>query len=214
MVPPGDLLDEITSARRSVRKYKAEVPPAFCIEAMIACAAKAPSPSNSQPVRFVRISSPEIRASLHEEMIRRQRDLLDRVEAEHSPKRTRNLVNACFRYSEFMFYAPVLIAAGTIPGSGGFSRRLAEAKLLPEDSRDRTDLDISLGMALKGFLLKGLALGLGTCVLTAPLLFLADVEKTLGLEDVCIKCFVTVGFPGETPSFVERKSVDDIYREV
>jgi len=214
MNQPGDFLDEITSGRRSVRKYRAEVPPNGLIEAMIECAAKAPSPSNSQPVRFVRIVSPGLLEALHGEVLRARRELLQRVEAEGGSKKTRNLVNACFRCSEFMFRAPVLIAAGTVPVHAGFSSRLAEAKILRADRRGETDLDITLGLALKGFLLKGRALGLGTCILTAPLLFLSDVQKTLGLEDIRIRCFVTLGFPDDTPPFIERKSAAEIYREI
>jgi nitroreductase len=200
--------------RRSIRRYKADMPPAAWIETMIACAGMAPSPSNSQPVRFVRIISPEVRNDLHQTMIRRHQELLQTLEAKGAPKRIKNILNASFRYSEFMFHAPVLIAVGTIGPVGGFTTRLTEAGILPENTRGETDLDISVGLAVKGLLLKGEALGLGTCVLTAPLIFLADVESRIGIEDIHIKCFVAAGFADETPPFIDRQSVAQIYREV
>jgi nitroreductase len=214
MLSSEDHLDKIIRSRRSIRKYRVEMPPANWIEAMIACAAWAPSPSNSQPVRFVRIISPEIRNDLHRAMIQRHQELLQMLESEGGPKKTRNLLNTYLRYSEFMFKAPVIIAVGTVTNFFGFSQRLTEAKVLPEDTRGETDLDISVGLALMGLLLKGEALGLGTCILTAPLVFLSDVEKRIGLEDLRIKCFVTAGFAGEHPSFIERRSLVDLFREI
>jgi nitroreductase len=214
MQPVEHSLDEVIQRRRSIRKYTAEVPPASWIEAMVACAARAPSPSNSEPVRFIRITSPGIRHDLHRDMRERHEALLRILDGRAGSKKTRNLLNACFRYSEFMFDAPVLIAVGTVTNFAGFTRKLAEASILPEDGKAERDLDIALGLSLKGFVLKGTALGLGTCILTAPLVFLSDLEKTIGLEDVRIKCFVTVGFAAETPSFVERRSVSEIYLEV
>jgi hypothetical protein len=74
-----------------------------------------------------------------------------------------------------------------------------------------------VGLALKGFILKGQELGLGTCILTAPLIFISNiskVEEILGLENTRIKCFVTVGFPDEVPPVIERKTVAEIYKEL
>jgi nitroreductase len=214
MQPFEHSFDEVIQRRRSIRKYTPEVPPASWIEAMVACAVRAPSPSNSQPVRFIRIASPGIRHDLHQGMREGHEALLRILDERGGSKKTRNLINACFRYSEFMFDAPVIIAAGTATNVAGFTRKLAEASVVPEDGKAERDLDIALGLSLKGFVLKGTALGLGTCILTAPLVFLSDLEKRIGVEDVRIKCFVTVGFAAETPSFVERRSVSEIYLEV
>jgi nitroreductase len=209
-----DRLDEVIHRRRSIRKYTRAMPPPLWIEAMIACAARAPSPSNTQPVRFIRLVSPEIRQDLHQAMTKRHRELLGDLDAMGGSKKTRNLINTCLRYSEFMFDAPVLIAAGTATNVVGFTRKLVEANLVSEDGKAERDLDIALGLALKGLVLKGTALGLGTCILTAPLVFLSDLEERIGVHDIRIKCFVTVGFPDEKPSIVERKSVLEVYREV
>ena len=37
-------------------------------------------------------------------------------------------------------------------------------------------VDIAVGLALKGYLLKGEELGLGSCILTAPLIFIQDKD--------------------------------------
>lgn len=209
-----DPIEKIIRQRRSIRKYKADMPQPRWIEAIVECAALAPSPSNTQPVRFVRIHSEEKREALHEAMVRRHRELLERLGESGGPKKTRNLINVYYRYSDFMFHAPVILAVGTVPEARSFSGKLVEANILAEDSRGETDLDISLGLALKGLLLKCEALGLGSCILTAPLVFVPEAEKVLGLGDVRIKCFVTVGFPDETPPPIERKGLPEIYREI
>jgi len=206
------LLDELVTRRRSIRKYQSEMPPEEWIEMMIHCATQAPSPSNTQPVRFLKIGSKKIKEDLHDSMVSGRRYFLEALEKNGGPKRLKNWINSYYRFSEFMFRAPLLFAAGTVKSTSGFSRKLFEAGLL--EKYDRKDLDITLGLALKGFILKGEALGLGSCILTAPLVFIYNVEKILGTEDIDIRCFITVGFPDEVPGPIERKSVMEIYREV
>lgn len=208
-----DPVEKIIRKRRSIRKYKPDMPPPGWIDSAVSCAAMAPSPSNSQPVRFVRISSGQILDRLKQTMEARRREFLEILSTKAGAKKTRNLINAYYRYSEFLFNAPVIIAAGTIQ-TNTFSGKLVEAGILTEDTRGETDQDITVGLALKGLILKCEALGLGTCILTAPLAFLPDVEKTLGLDDIRVKCFVTMGFPDETPSTVDKKSASEIYREI
>jgi nitroreductase len=205
-------LDELVTRRRSIRKYKPEMPPEKWIEMMIHCATQAPSPSNIQPVRFLKITSKKIKEDLHDSMVSGRLHFLKALEKRGGQKKLKNWINSYYRFSEFMFKAPLLFAAGTVKSTTGFSRTLFEAGLL--ERYDRKDLDITMGLALKGFILKGEALGLGSCTLTAPLVFIYNVEKILGTEDIDIRCFITVGFPDEVPGSIERKSVMEVYREV
>ena len=207
-------LDELIDGRRSIRKYKPDTPPVEWINSMITCASRAPSPSNSQPVRFIRICSPTTRDALGQAMISGRQRFLQDMEALGKPKRLRNWVNAYYRFSEFMFNAPFLFAVGTVASISGFSKKLVHAGILKHEEIKDAELDIAVGLALKGFLLKGEELGLGSCVLTAPLAFVSNIEDVLGIKDVLIKCLVTVGFPDEEPRRLERKGVGDIYSEV
>ena len=207
-------LDKLINQRRSIRKYKADIPPADSIEKMIFAATCAPSPSNSQPALFIRIASTKTKDRIHEALLEGYQTLLHRWKERDGSKKTKNLINAYKRYSEFMFDVPVLFAVGIDQSFSGFSKRLFDANIIAEDRRKDTDLDISTGLALKGFILKGEELGLSACILTAPLVFIADIEKRLGLDDVRIKCFVTVGFPDEKPGYIKRKSVSEICREL
>ncbi|MBF0120988.1 MAG: nitroreductase family protein [Desulfobacterales bacterium] len=203
-------LDIIIQKRRSIRRYKSDIPNEQLIYSMIECAAYAPSPSNSQPVRFIRVNSKDLKDKLSTVIKNRFNEYLTRADS----KKIKNLIKYYFRFTDFMFTAPILFAVGVVKNTESFSKKLFESGLINSDLRGNTDLDISLGLALKGFLLKGHELGLGTCILTAPLVFVSDASDLLGIDEIRIKCFVTVGFPDETPQFIEKRLANDIYMEI
>ena len=207
-------LDELISERRSIRRYKPEIPPEAWITAMIACASKAPSPTNSRPVRIIRIKSPEVRQALHQAMCEGRKTFLEVAATCEKPKNKINVINAYWRYSEFINQAPLLFAVGASVHINSFSKRLLTAGILGKDEWTNTDLDISIGLALKGLLLKGVELGLGMCVLTAPLVFVGNIDTLLGLTDVRIRCLVTAGFPDEAPHAVAGLHPSGMYLEI
>jgi nitroreductase len=206
-------LDQLIAERRSIRKYKPDIPPQAWIKDMIQCAAMAPSPSNIQPVRFIGIHSRESREKLHKAMMLGRQELLDRLEENKVSKKIGNWIKTYYRFSKFMFSAPLVFAVGTIAPEQGFTKVLSEAGLLKNDRSDGA-LDITVGLALKAFILKGKDLGLGTCVLTAPLVFIPNIETILGLKEIRIRCFVTAGFPDEKPQPLTKKTGADIYGEI
>jgi len=205
--------DQLVRRRRSIRKYRPDMPPEAWIEEMIECAAMAPSPSNSQPVRFVRIVSAPIRSALQQAMAGGLQRLLTAWEERGLSKRLKTRIQVYGRFADFMFEAPALFAVGVAPHAG-FAGSLVEAGLIEKDDRSAADMDISTGLSLKGFILKAQSLGLGTCILTAPLVFMPDAGKILGLEEIQLRCFVSAGFPGEIPPAVDRKKVSEIYWKI
>jgi len=207
-------LDELLCGRRSIRKYKKDVPLMQWIDMMIYSATRAPSPTNSQPFRFIRINSSQIKDQLYQAMSKGVQTFLHSLKMNNGPKRMRNWISSYWRFSEFMFRAPVLFAVGTVLPITSFSEKLRRAGIIETDERGETDIEISIGLALKGFILKGQELGLGTCILTAPLIFIRDIEQILGTNDVRIKCFVTVGYPDEEPRVPEKKGIDHVYCEI
>lgn len=210
----AQVLDDLVFQRRSVRKYKSDPLPPSWVEAMLRCAHQAPSPSNSQPVRFVRIDSQHLRDALKEALVGGHSRLIERHRALHGPARLRNWINAYLRYAEFMFTAPVLLAVGTSTVTEGFSSKLAAAGLMDAPVRHATDVDITVGLALNGLLLKAQSLGVGSCILTAPLVFIEGVEDLLQLEKITVKCFVTLGMAAETPTSPGRLSLDAVVQVI
>ena len=209
-----DRFDQLIQNRRSIRKYKAAVPSEDMIRQMIACAAMAPSPSNSRPVRFVRIQSETVRQQMQQSLEEGYQMFLKRNREGKNDKRLRNRINVYKRYSDFIFSAPLLLAVGFSAGHAGFSKILAEAGILETDQRESIDLDISVGLALKGFLLKAETLGVGTCIVSAPMVFIRNIESILGLTDMRVRCLLTAGYPDEIPSHIERLGVDQMYRVI
>jgi nitroreductase len=207
-------LDKLINRRRSIRKYKPEFPPEEWVRKMILSAMRAPSPTNSQPVRFIRILSPELKDCLREAMREGEESLLEAVKNSNSSKRLRNWVNAYCRFSEFMFDAPVLFAVGTTMTFLNLAEKLFRAGAMEQGHKKHRDIDIAVGLALKGYLLKGEELGLGSCILTAPLIFIQEPEGILGLKGIEVKCFVTTGYPDEEPAYIQRKDIAEIYREI
>jgi nitroreductase len=208
------ILDDLVFERRSIRKYKPDPLPEAWIEAMLQCAHQAPSPSNSQPVVFVRIDSRHHRDNLQQALARGHGRLIARHSAENAPARLRNWINAYRRYAEFMRTAPVLLAVGVRHGIEGFASKLAAAGLRKDDGRQQCDLDMTVGLALKGLLLKAQALGVGSCILTAPLVFIHQVEPLLGLEKITIRAFVTLGMADETPSPPQRMPLSEAVKVI
>jgi nitroreductase len=214
MPPSAEVVDQLIFQRRSIRRYKSDDLPEAWIQAMLTCAHQAPSPSNSQPVRYVRITSQACRDKLRQAFAAGHDRLLAARQAAGAPVRLRNWINAYRRYGEFMFAAPVLLAVGVAPGIRGFARRLDEAGLLAAGLQAGAEMDITVGLALQGLLFKAQALGVGSCILTAPLLFIEDVEKVLGLDQLVVKCFVTLGLADEAPKASERLALADVVTEV
>jgi nitroreductase len=203
-------VEQLIFQRRSIRRYKPDAVPEAWIQAMLACAHQAPSPSNSQPVRFVQVRSQGCRDAL-----RRALDAgYDRLLADHraagAPARLRNWINAYHRHCVFLDSAPELVAVGIDTAAKGFARQLQQAGLMAPDQPADSGMDIAVGLALKGLLLMAQALGVGSCILTAPLLFIRDVEKILGLERLTVKCFVTLGFADEAPKAPGRLPLQDV----
>lgn len=207
---PADMIDRLVFQRRSIRRYRSDPLPDEWVQVMLACAHQAPSPSNSQPVRYVRINSAACKDALHRALVAGHDRLLDRHKAAGAPARLRNWINAYRRYAEFMFTAPVLLAVGVDTGAAGFARRLSEAGLMAAPVNAEAEMDITVGLALQALLLKAQAMGVGSCILTAPLIFIHDAEAILGLEHLAVKCFVTLGLADETPRSPGRLPLADV----
>jgi nitroreductase len=210
----AQVLDALVFGRRSIRKYKKDPLPAVWLRDILSCALWAPSPSNSQPVRFVHIMSGRHMEALKQSLANGHSRLIDNHKAMSASARLRNRINAYRRYSQFMFTSPVLLAVGVTIEAEGFSSKLAAADLIENDFRQQTDLDMTVGLTLQGLMLKAQSLGVGSCVLTAPLVFMDSVEQLLGLEDIVIKCFVTLGFADEAPKAPERLPLSSVIQVI
>lgn len=209
----NSFLDTLVTARRSIRKYLDKGVPESAIREMIALAATAPSPSNQQPVRFVRMVSPVARHRVFTDMETGYKNRVSQAKKLEKPRKAINILNHYQRYSRFMCHAPALFAVGVEKGGASFSKRLNRAGIPVGEALGVMGKDISLGLSLQLFMLGAVEQGLGTCILTAPLHFLDSDNPIPGLENLRVGCFVTLGFPDEAPADPGRKPLAEIYWE-
>ena len=208
-------LDDLILKRRSIRKYKSVSPPLDWLKDLMMCALQAPSPSNNQPVRFIRIATEEKKQLIHDALCISRDNLLARTKMMGLSKKVKNKINAYFRFSKFMFDAPWIFAVGTILNNdSGFQASLIEYGLTDKNQADDSSTDISVGLAIQSFLLKATELGLGTCVLSAPLVFIPEIQKMPDFSHLKIKCFIAAGYSNENPIAPQKNSFSDIYSEV
>jgi len=206
--------------RKSIRKYKKNLPPEKWINDMLYCATCAPSPSNLQPVRFVRLKSDYIKKNIFQIMTETKDNYINILKqkkiSEHKssvkPKKIINRINYYFRFSSFIINAPIVFIVGTIKNNSGLIPYLIDAGLTEDNNYKEAELNISLGLAIKAFILQAEAYGLGTCILSAPMAFLPDLNNICQIDDIDLKCFITVGFPDETPQKILKKPIDEILR--
>ncbi|MGD9209628.1 MAG: nitroreductase family protein [Desulfobacteraceae bacterium] len=204
------MLTELLHQRRSVRRYLDKVPPKAFLKDVVRCGQSAPSPSNSQPVRVRHIASIDTRTALKKALMNERDVLLENLAADNGPKRVRNYIRVYYRFSEFMFTAPWLLLVGTTQVSPGFKDHMVIAGLRTNDNDPQTDQDITVGLFVSAMLLRATELGLASCVLTAPLVFLAERNDLSVFNGITPKCFVTLGYGAETPLSPLRLGLDQI----
>jgi len=207
-------IDQLLRTRRSIRDYSDTVPDDSKVKEIVASALHYPSPSGSHTVRFVRIKSPSITEKLKKEMEQKRDDLMEAASSLEKPKRIKNYIKAYWRYTEFMFGSPVLMAVSQKFPDSTFSGTLSKAGLLKENYDEIRNFNIGLGASLMAFQLKTHCEGLGSCILTAPLSFIGKdrLMDILGFEP---NCFLTMGYPQSDEELQERHyDIKKYYREI
>ncbi len=192
----------LAQARRSVRHFAERDVSKEDILRVLEAARWAPSNHNRQPWRFV-ILQDRIRVNRLAEVVRV--GITERLKS--LPEVAAGYSSEFVQYATFFSGAPVLIAVfHKKPVS--FSARLLAGVEHPELVSGEP---LSTAMAVQNLLLAAHALGLGTCVMTAPLLA-ADVLRLElnpppGHE---LNCLVAMGYADDKPTAPRRKSVEQI----
>ena len=191
---------ELMKSRRSIRRFSADKLTREQTDALIEAARWAPSNHNRQGWKFVVFQDAETIARLAEQIrgsVRRSLQDAPRLVAERADE--------IVHFSGAFEQAPVVILA-----MHKASPAIGKALLATATSDLASGEAISAAMACQNILLAAHALGLGACVMTAPLLA-ADVWKAVdlpaGFEPTCL---IAVGYPTATPEPPRRKSLDQI----
>jgi coenzyme F420-0:L-glutamate ligase / coenzyme F420-1:gamma-L-glutamate ligase len=197
-----ETLLKVIRERRSIRRFSDHAVSRGQIEQLIEAARWAPSNHNRQPWRFLVLDDGG------------QIQALARAVAHGLAPRLKTLpaVAASFaaefeHYATFFAGAPVLLIVlhrQPVSFAAELLQGVANASLVSGEP-------LSVAMAVQNLLLAAHALGLGACVLTAPMAAQPALNAALTLPaGYDITCFVAVGYPNESPPAPRRKSLEQI----
>lgn len=183
---------ELLKSRKSIRKYKKDIPPREVIERILAAALEAPSGKNRQNWRFFIVQGKK-----RDEYLRLSqkswlgiKDILQK-----------KLKPSLYDFTERFFYtlgdAPIVIFA--------YSHNSAE-------ERYHTSIG-SVYMAVENMNLACLVEGLGCCTMGAPLEIKKEVDEFLGVTkleeykkgELELLCAVVMGYPDHQPPKAPRQ---------
>ena len=196
-----DALFELLRARRSIRKFQDRPVARDLIDKCLEAACWAPSNHNRQGWRFIvlqdRAAIGRLAGSI-EDALRKKI-----AENRHLGEQAPDMV----RYAVLFKDAPVVIAVWHRKPHA-FSRSLLAHLPCPELVSGEP---LSSAMAVQNLCLAATALGLGTCILSAPLIareeLLRELDAPPAHEPTCL---VALGYPAETPAAPPRKNLDQV----
>lgn len=182
----------LVESRKSIRKFKKEVPPKEVIERILAAATHAPSGKNRQNWRFFVVQGEKRDAylKLSQKSWLGIKDIL-----------SQRLKPSLYEFTERFFFtlgdAPYIIFA--------YSHNSSE-------ERYHTSIG-SVYMAVENLNLACLVEGLGCCTMGAPLEIKSDVDDFLGVKNLPeyqageleLLCAIVVGYPDHEPPKAKRQ---------
>lgn len=175
---PGTGLEKLLRGRRSIRSFDpAHGVPEAAVRKIVEAGLAVPSPSGVLPVGIYQLESRGIREKLEKEVTLAKDELL-----RNSAGRAKNIINYYWRYTSYLFGAPLILAVTHRPHPG----------LL--ESRGEDTARLTAGLSVFSMTLRIEDLGLSSVILTAPLAFCPDIGLKLGLgekEKLC--CFLAAG---------------------
>ncbi|MGA2240599.1 MAG: nitroreductase family protein [Verrucomicrobiota bacterium] len=197
-----DRLLELVRLRRSIRRFSDRAVGREDIARLLEATRWAPSNHNRQPWRFLVVEDKQqinhlaeaVRQGLSEKL-----KLLPEAAAAYAGEFT--------HYATFFSNAPVLLVVlhkEPVSMSAPLLAGLKNPDLISGEP-------LSVAMAVQNLLLAAQALGLGTCVLTGPLLVRDALAGTLDLPaGHDLTCLVALGHPAESPAPPRRKTIEQI----
>ncbi len=202
-------LHALFSTRRSVRRFKPDLPPREVIESLIASAVTAPSASNKQPWRFLVVQ----RRELIEAMAAAVRAAVERIALAIDPA-----FEASFRaYGDYftrfenapLTIVPLFRALTVLSNMTTDQLDAGDASAIRAMERDSGLIGTSL--AIENLLLAAHAAGLGASGMTGPLVAARDLRALLHVPPSWeLSALIPVGYPDETPLPTTRKPPENV----
>ena len=191
---------KLLETRRSVRRFRREVPDPGLIDRIIQCASYAPSVHNAQPWRFYILTDPGKRAQLLEDMAQTLRQDLEMDGAQLDE------INKCLaRSRETLGHAPVLILVCI---------ETQAKRIYTDQRRSQAEHNLfiqSAAAAAQNLLLAAHALGLAGCWFSAPLFCPDVVQANLKIPNIYEpQAFIALGYAADSPTEPLRIKLNEI----
>lgn len=189
----GTGLEWLLRGRRSTRSFDAaHRVPGAAVGKIVEAGLAVPSPSGSLPVSIYELKSREVRERLEREVTLAKDALL-----RNASGRTRNIINYYWRYTNYLFGAPLILAVALRRHDGLLGTR-------GEDTAR-----ITAGLSLFSMSLMIEDLGFSSTILTAPLAFCPDLGLKIGIDEKETPCaFLAVGKRDERVKHVVKPGRD------
>jgi len=205
------MIYELMQSRRSVRRFKPEIPDRRVIERLLEAAITAPSASNKQPWRFLIVTN----AAVIARMAVAVREAVDDI-ARHIAPAYQPAFRAYGDYFTRFEAAPAVI----VPL---FSRLTVLSNLVDAEldagARERIAVMerqsglIGVAMAMQNAMLMATEIGLGTSGMTGPLVAAHCLREILDVPSSWdIAALLPVGVPAESPLPTARKPLGQVIR--
>ena len=187
-------------SRRSIRRFTDQAVSRDDLSRLLEAARWAPSNHNRQPWRFLVLDDRERIRGLAKTV---GQALAVKLKA--LPALASAYAGDLAYYGTLFAQAPALIVAlhkHPVSVSAALLEGVPNADLVSGEP-------LSVAMAVQNLLLAAPALGLGTCVMTAPLLVQDAVAGALRLPaGHDLTCFIALGYPAESPEAPRRKKLE------
>ncbi len=195
---------EAIETRRSVRRFLPEPVPREVLERCIEAAGKAPSPHNEQMWRFVAVTD----RALIRRMAEAVKEEVDRLAGDDREGAARvKWFGAFFGHAPavvLVFMRPIgSVVASLLPGTGEYPELKAEMETTPAR--------LGMGAAVENFLLAAVALGYGTCWLSAPVVAAGRLAELAGVgEPWRFVSLIAMGKPRRETAGPPKKPLEEI----
>jgi nitroreductase len=193
---------ELIQSRRSVRRFSDRAVSREDIGRLLEAARWAPSNHNRQPWKFLVIEDKQQITQLAETV---SQGLSEKMKS--LPGVAAQYASQFKQYAIFFANAPVLVVVlhkQPVSVSAPVLAGLKNPDLVSGEP-------LSAAMAVQNLLLAAQALGLGTCMLTGPLLVQDALAGALDLPaGHDLTCLVALGHPAESPAAPRRKTIEQI----
>ena len=203
-------LTEVLEKRRSIRKFKEEKIPVNVLKELVRRAGLAPSVNNSQPWKFIAVTSDEILNRMALEVHLKIEEIFA-ADNDYEKTSSKEKVE---RYSTFFGNAPAVIVVLNRPYTAIVDGLLVNSDF-DHDSvnelRSYPNLQ-TIGAAVENILLSAVDLGYGGCWLTGLLVAKKELMKILRIkEPYTIAACIALGKPNEESPSRILKPLDEIF---